>query len=198
MVSTTHYIYSAFYTVNHLHTRRALCIRSAPYSVSRGGMNLTRRHARIKVLPPSLQHLAIPGQENRSLPTDRIFRGLNIPRKPRPPTPQECCMSRCETCVYDLYVTSLQRYRRDLAAFRNSLTNMQVPSRGWPVKAQSDDPMGEAHLLEEELNAREAARHALRNMNNTDARLKPLKSKTKDVWLETVKLVVWVLRGCRG
>ena len=36
-------------------------------------------------------------------PTARVVRGVEIPLRPPPPASDECCMSGCARCVYDLY-----------------------------------------------------------------------------------------------
>jgi len=50
-----------------------------------------------------------------------------VPRKPEPPGPEDCCMSGCARCVYDLYAEDLQDYHEDLSEARAKLLNLQPP-----------------------------------------------------------------------
>ncbi|KDN47944.1 ABC1-domain-containing protein [Tilletiaria anomala UBC 951] len=54
-------------------------------------------------------------------------RGVKVPRKPAPPGPEDCCMSGCARCVYDLYMEDLQDYHEDLTAVRQKLLNAAEP-----------------------------------------------------------------------
>ena len=40
------------------------------------------------------------------------------PIPPREPESGECCQSGCDPCVYDLYWEAVERYDRELAAWR--------------------------------------------------------------------------------
>ncbi|KAH6908743.1 hypothetical protein BKA70DRAFT_1371925 [Coprinopsis sp. MPI-PUGE-AT-0042] len=52
------------------------------------------------------------------------FKGLVIPRKPDPPADDECCMSGCAICVYDLYDESLSAYDVSVVQVRKALVEM--------------------------------------------------------------------------
>ncbi|WP_061169254.1 oxidoreductase-like domain-containing protein [Caballeronia hypogeia] len=39
------------------------------------------------------------------------------PEPPERPSPEECCQSGCNPCVFDLYQEELERYRADLRAW---------------------------------------------------------------------------------
>ncbi|GJJ10228.1 hypothetical protein Clacol_004454 [Clathrus columnatus] len=76
----------------------------------------------------------------------KMFRGMAIPEKPKPPGPDECCMSDlclkmfpgCAICVYDLYITSLETYRDALDAIRVALQSQHVPISEWPDEIVKD------------------------------------------------------------
>jgi aarF domain-containing kinase len=55
------------------------------------------------------------------------IRGIVIPLKPPPPGPEECCMSGCAHCTYDIYAEDLQDYHSRLASARMQLTQMSPP-----------------------------------------------------------------------
>jgi hypothetical protein len=40
------------------------------------------------------------------------------PEPPRAPEPEECCRSGCESCVYDLYWSAVERYEAALEAWK--------------------------------------------------------------------------------
>lgn len=76
-----------------------------------------------------------------SKPGVKTFRGLIIPQKPEPPADDECCMSGCAICVYDLYDESLEAYDQSLDALRTSLRGLAVPEDEWPatIRPQSQN-----------------------------------------------------------
>ncbi|TFK21899.1 hypothetical protein FA15DRAFT_681917 [Coprinopsis marcescibilis] len=112
----------------------------------RGGQNLSQRYRRLE--------RSLRGKEARihevdtlergthsvetisrqpGVPAVQTFRGLTVPRKPDPPADDECCMSGCAICVYDLYEESLSAYEDSVTELRNSLQTMGVPTSEWPA-----------------------------------------------------------------
>ncbi|KAK0226046.1 hypothetical protein IW262DRAFT_734648 [Armillaria fumosa] len=112
------------------------------------GQNLSARYARLE---KSLrQKQALQGDLDElsgSLPTvlkeaeknkkQNTFRGLVVPQLPRAPESDECCMSGCAVCVYDLYEESMAAYKKNVAALRNTLVSMGVPEYEWPTSIMS-------------------------------------------------------------
>ncbi|KAF7303915.1 Oxidoreductase-like domain-containing protein [Mycena indigotica] len=110
----------------------------------RGGQNLSLRYRRLEqslrgkaalkggaVLPSSSSPASIPSK----LPP-QYFYGLKIPQKPQTPASDECCMSGCAVCVYDLYDESLANYQEAVASFRDSLRATAVPESEWPIETR--------------------------------------------------------------
>ncbi|VDC07441.1 unnamed protein product [Peniophora sp. CBMAI 1063] len=85
-------------------------------------------------LAPSSQDI----QPRRLVKPSRMFHGLIIPDKPSEPEADECCMSGCAVCVYDLYDESLQSYKESLAAVRASLAKMDIPEADWPADIRAE------------------------------------------------------------
>jgi hypothetical protein len=104
-------------------------------------------------------------------------------------------MSRCETCVHDLYITSLHRYRQDLREVRGALSEMRVSNQEWPLEIRTDGNHDEDTMDKEAVAATDAANRAFQEMKYAE---KSQSWITRDAWLEATKLAVWVLRGCRG
>lgn len=50
---------------------------------------------------------------------------------------QDCCMSGCAICVYDLYEESLEAYKESLAALRSSLSALSIPESEWPERIRT-------------------------------------------------------------
>jgi hypothetical protein len=50
--------------------------------------------------------------------SDPANAGDPAPEPPRAPEPDDCCQSGCERCVYDLYLSEVERYETALAAWK--------------------------------------------------------------------------------
>jgi hypothetical protein len=82
--------------------------------------------------------------------------GFVIPEEPIPPSDegkfsikakfpvsnirQECCMSGCAICVYDLYEESLEAYKESIVALRLSLSALSIPDSEWPDRIRTNTP----------------------------------------------------------
>ncbi|KAJ1019925.1 hypothetical protein NDA16_004206 [Ustilago loliicola] len=53
--------------------------------------------------------------------------GIAIPLKPPPPGPEECCMSGCAHCAYDIYAEDLEDFHSRLSTVRTQLTQLSPP-----------------------------------------------------------------------
>ncbi|KAJ4478631.1 oxidoreductase-like protein [Lentinula edodes] len=117
----------------------------------RGGQNLSERYIRLEkslrgkeALEAEYENLhrstltgPSAGKNAVADNTDDTFRGLVIPEKPREPQSDECCMSGCAVCVYDLYEDSLAAYREAVAKVTATLNVMGVPESDWPWTLRS-------------------------------------------------------------
>ncbi|KAJ1733869.1 hypothetical protein LPJ61_001350 [Coemansia biformis] len=54
-----------------------------------------------------------------------------LPPKPEPPSNDDCCMSGCEFCVWDLYDEDMREYRKQA-----ELARAVLEARGRPVPRQ--------------------------------------------------------------
>ncbi|EIW77365.1 hypothetical protein CONPUDRAFT_168309 [Coniophora puteana RWD-64-598 SS2] len=63
--------------------------------------------------------------------------GLEIPDEPRPPADDECCMSGCAVCVYDLYDDALNEYRERVESLQTALRANGVPEAEWPARIRT-------------------------------------------------------------
>ncbi|SJX66231.1 related to ABC1-ubiquinol--cytochrome-c reductase complex assembly protein [Sporisorium reilianum f. sp. reilianum] len=52
------------------------------------------------------------------------IRGIVIPLKPPPPGPEECCMSGCAHCAYDIYAEDLEDFHARLSSVRTQLVQL--------------------------------------------------------------------------
>ncbi|KAF7343845.1 hypothetical protein MSAN_01965800 [Mycena sanguinolenta] len=120
---------------------------------TRGGQNLSARYRRLEQSLRGKEALQrdILSQEPASQSTSttrtseaNYFRGMKIPQQPKPPQSDECCMSGCAICVYDLYEESLSAYNDSVAAFRLTLTSAGIPEESWPKSVRPGDTAARA------------------------------------------------------
>ncbi|KAF9254394.1 hypothetical protein L218DRAFT_968197 [Marasmius fiardii PR-910] len=119
---------------------------------TRGGQNLSNRHVRLEqsllgknALEHQVEQLrreSTPNLADLSKPTrneKQTFRGLVIPMKPKEPSSDECCMSGCAICVYDLYDEALTAYKDAVGKVKATLKSMNVPESDWPSDLRDND-----------------------------------------------------------
>ncbi|KAG8850272.1 hypothetical protein FRB91_009257 [Serendipita sp. 411] len=80
-----------------------------------------------------MEEMNLGGSKSILRPKPRLFQGVLIPIKPSPPASDDCCMSSCTVCVYDLYATALEEYEEALSNARSELTAKGVASSEWPI-----------------------------------------------------------------
>ncbi|KAH9852445.1 oxidoreductase-like protein [Lenzites betulinus] len=135
---------------------------------TRGGQDLSKRHERLarslrgktvygrEILDLTGQHtsqqddvLYTSTEDTREASThvgqktQRIFKGYVIPSPPKPPAEDECCMSGCAVCVYDLYDEARQDYMQALDKLRANLAQMGVSEDEWPSDIKRKDRSSE-------------------------------------------------------
>ncbi|KAF9942907.1 hypothetical protein BGZ67_009365 [Mortierella alpina] len=55
------------------------------------------------------------------------YHGFAIPVKPTPPGSEDCCMSGCAHCIYDIYEEDRQEYKRKLAMVLQDIEKAGLP-----------------------------------------------------------------------
>ncbi|KAF8596628.1 hypothetical protein BDV93DRAFT_527924 [Ceratobasidium sp. AG-I] len=83
-----------------------------------------------------------------SKPFEIYVRGVRIPKRPTPPESDECCMSGCAVCVYDLYLSSLDDFKVELRSARQRLKERAVPLVEWPDEARKAEERERARQVE--------------------------------------------------
>ncbi|KIY71955.1 hypothetical protein CYLTODRAFT_344983 [Cylindrobasidium torrendii FP15055 ss-10] len=103
--------------------------------------NALREKQALRTNIDSLRDESIHQQETQAAAPKKgnTFRGLIVPEKPAEPASDECCMSGCAICVYDLYEESLDAYKEKVTALRNQLTTMAVPATEWPESIRGEE-----------------------------------------------------------
>jgi len=104
------------------------------------------------------------------------FHGFLVPKEPQPPRDDECCMSNCAICVYDLYEESLEVYRKAVADLRASLIALGIPEAEWPKNIRSSQSQKAATRKDVVQNAFEEMERALkkkRELQSLDASVDP-------------------------
>jgi len=116
---------------------------------TRGGQNLTDRHRRLEkslrgreAQLKQIDDLSSPSTIEQppfraKNQTSDIFRGFVVPEQPKPPTPDECCMSGCAICVHDLFLDALATYDESVLSLRSSLAALNIPESEWPSRIRT-------------------------------------------------------------
>ncbi|KAG6909015.1 hypothetical protein DXG01_002401 [Tephrocybe rancida] len=95
------------------------------------------------------------------------FYGFEVPKEPTPPQDDECCMSNCAVCVYDLYEESLDDYRKSITVLRSALSTRGIPEDEWPKAVRSPTAIGPGDRKEVVLSAFEEMERALEKKRQT-------------------------------
>lgn len=66
-----------------------------------------------------------------SPPAQVRIAGHLVPTKPDPPGPEDCCMSGCAVCVYDLYRDALTDWQDNLDGLRETLLSLPPTEVEW-------------------------------------------------------------------
>lgn len=84
--------------------------------------------------PTDLSH----NKEDKSVDTTPnnayiYIEGVRIPKKPSQPSPEECCMSGCVNCTYDIYADDLASYLSAAPKTASELEAKGVDISRWPT-----------------------------------------------------------------
>ncbi|KAF8438867.1 hypothetical protein L210DRAFT_3403529 [Boletus edulis BED1] len=124
--------------------RRPVVLRvrlgSSSVPTPRRGQNLTERYRRLEnSTRAKSEHVSVLFQSSQiadgartSKPPDTIA-GFVIPQEPHAPADDECCMSGCAVCVYDLYEEALTAYKDSVITLRTALAARHMPETEWPA-----------------------------------------------------------------
>ncbi|KAG2063751.1 hypothetical protein BDR04DRAFT_1111144 [Suillus decipiens] len=127
---------------------------------NRGGQNLTERYRKLEntvrgknAITKQISQDVEDATLARSSPltssryvvqnTPDTIAGFVIPKEPIPPSDEECCMSGCAICVYDIYEESLEAYKESIVALRSSLSALSIPDSEWPDRVRTNPPAAE-------------------------------------------------------
>ncbi|KAJ7484791.1 oxidoreductase-like protein [Mycena galericulata] len=135
---------------------------------TRGGQNLTLRYRRLEQSLRGKEALqrgmrARESETKYQEPPDfaeesgvaatkdaKYFHGFEIPTRPKEPESDECCMSGCAVCVYDLYEEDLTAYKVSLEGLRATLAAKGIPEAALPegVRRREDQGGGSISAFE--------------------------------------------------
>lgn len=70
------------------------------------------------------------------------IRGIFVEKRPDPPGPEDCCMSGCAHCVYDIYAEDLMSHKQSLKESRDKLMALVPPidPADWDVSLLGEMP----------------------------------------------------------
>ncbi|KAK0485924.1 hypothetical protein IW261DRAFT_1452766 [Armillaria novae-zelandiae] len=163
------------------------------------GQNLSARYARLENVTSSETGMSGPlptvlenDEKNKKQIT---FRGLVVPELPRAPESDECCMSGCAVCVYDLYEESMAAYKKNVAALRNALYEWpaSIISPTENVERKSNVVLSVFEEMERALKEKQKSSAASRPPNIA-ARASPFPRSVKNTMTsDVVEGIRWIL-----
>ncbi|KAM0791046.1 hypothetical protein ACM66B_004341 [Microbotryomycetes sp. NB124-2] len=130
-------------------------------------------------------HSTASSTDNNKVQT---YLGVTLPLKPPPPGPEECCQSGCATCVYDIYLDSIETFHvlvteakaKVLDKIKRDVgSKVEQAPEGWPVDVFGEwDPseIGEDNVVHEKGTSKAtdvAKRKAEKELERTRAALDP-------------------------
>lgn len=103
-------------------------------------IDVSRSATPAEVTPTPAATVATPAANVSMGPT--TIRGIVIPLKPPPPGPEECCMSGCAHCAYDIYAEDLEDFHSRLSSVRTQLAQLSpaVTRDEWRTDLLGDYP----------------------------------------------------------
>ncbi|KAG6843133.1 hypothetical protein H0H93_002134, partial [Arthromyces matolae] len=163
---------------NTRHTSSSSVIIQKP--ALRNSQNLSARYQRLEASLRAKQGLIGQNSLHDAVQVESVgaskkhvdlFHGFEIPKEPEPPRDDECCMSNCAICVYDLYEESLDDYRKSIANIRTQLTARNIPEKEWPRNLRSKPSAPLIDRKEAVLSAFEEMERALARRRQAEAEI---------------------------
>ncbi|KAF8067927.1 hypothetical protein FPV67DRAFT_1400387, partial [Lyophyllum atratum] len=119
------------------------------------------RHIGHLFSPPVVTPAVLDAAATTTPERPETFHGFKVPKEPPPPRDDECCMSNCAVCVYDLYEESLEAYRKSVADLRTLLSALNIPEAEWPQNIRAAESGQTTSRKDVVLNAFEEMERAL-------------------------------------
>ncbi|GAC98559.1 potential mitochondrial chaperonin [Pseudozyma hubeiensis SY62] len=145
---------------------------------SKSGVDLTRGATPAEVTTPSTADSASEvkpaGAPSETSMGPTVVRGIVIPLKPPPPGPEECCMSGCAHCAYDIYAEDLEDFHSRLSSVRTQLTQLSPPvtRQEWRQDLLGDYPSSDGSAGSKEDMKERAQREVDRVISDLDPTMK--------------------------
>lgn len=100
--------------------------------------------------------------------TETSIEGVRIPVKPNQPAPDECCMSGCVNCTYDIYADDLANYLAVAPKAASELERKGVDIDMWPADLRGfAGSKSSKSQLEAEIEAEKAADRLVSDLDPT-------------------------------
>ncbi|KIY43789.1 hypothetical protein FISHEDRAFT_77723 [Fistulina hepatica ATCC 64428] len=117
----------------YVRLEKSVRAKSALTSSARNATISANKH----LTPSSSLESRLPESEATGASSSQTtFMGLVIPEEPAPPADDECCMSGCAVCVYDLYEDARSAYKDSLKRVQDRLVGMGISASSWPEALQ--------------------------------------------------------------
>ncbi|SCV69371.1 BQ2448_2391 [Microbotryum intermedium] len=110
--------------------------------------------------------------------TDKSILRIQIPNKPEPPGPEDCCQSGCAICVYDVYLSSIEEYHDALSSTLEKLRkkvkeqSLTLAEKDWPHELGSFDAFVKSGTSETVEGSKERAEEFTRVKSSLDPSLR--------------------------
>ncbi|KAH8917058.1 hypothetical protein BT69DRAFT_1227379 [Atractiella rhizophila] len=122
-----------------------------------------QRHSIPQVVTGGKGDIVKPPPALNTSPSKNVIFGFAIPRKPIPPTEEECCQSGCAVCVYDLFEEEKTSYKEKIAQIQDELKKRGIKAAAWPEELRMRVAEEETEVEDPSISALKALEEKLRN-----------------------------------